>query len=152
MMNKRTFPDHRNRMYESVLYTRCCNEPVGMDFYNLTPIDLWDSIEYNAIVSWWLLAVVCFGLCLNSLLLSSIPSSSSYIFSIISLDNALQKAWKYILSSLPQTQYRKQRNVLTSDTARKKASTRSTYQCVFHVSSTDSRIWRKWLLSSTQCR
>ena len=47
MMYNRTFPDHKNKMYESVLYNRYCNGPVDMDFYKLVSIHPWCSIVNN---------------------------------------------------------------------------------------------------------
>jgi hypothetical protein len=64
-LNNRTSPDHMNRTYESVLHTRCYNEPVDMDFYNfvsnLPSNSTWCSFWVRLLVrDCWLLFVLDF--------------------------------------------------------------------------------------------
>ena len=108
-------------------------------------IQPWAKLHFvlliGALVSTWLFADPCLGLRLGSSLIKSCsPSSSSYVFVIISIDKCLLNAWKYIFSFSLHTQFRKQRNALTSDTARKKDKQRRAHRCVFHVSSMDGLI------------
>ena len=64
---------------------------------------------FGALVNTWLFAVACLGLRLGLLFLSSTPFFSSLFF-IISIDNLLLNAWKYIMPTLFHTQCQKQRN------------------------------------------